>query len=358
MVLLTVILFIGLLLVLVIVHEWGHFMAAKKAGCTVEEFGFGFPPRLFSFMWHGTRYSLNALPIGGFVKIEGENMGETNPAPTSFASKSAPWRIIILSAGVIMNVVLAAVLLSVQAGLGTPAVVTDENASNLSDLHTYILELSPHSPADEAGIQPFDRIVKIGDVSHPTIEAVQDFTKAHTGQEISLELERGGQHVTISLVPRVNPPEGEGALGVSLAATGLTKVPWYQAPLAGMIKTGQMVVAIGRQFGIIIYQLVVERSVTPSLTGPIGIAVYTNEVAKLGTSYFLEFAAMISLNLAIINILPLPALDGGRILFVLFELIFRRRLPNKIESWAHTAGFALLIGLMILVTLKDVRHYF
>ncbi len=358
MVLLTAILFIGLLLTLVLVHEWGHFIAAKKAGCTVEEFGFGFPPRLFSFMWHGTRYSFNLLPIGGFVKIEGENMDEEQPRLTSFASKSAAWRITILAAGVIMNMVLAVLLLTVQSGLGSPNVVTKDNASSLTDLHTYILDIAPNSPAATVGIQPFDRILSIEGQENPLIEDVQRITSEHRGQDVTIELDRAGQHLTKEVAARENPPEGQGSLGVSLAATGLHKTSWWKAPGVGVERTFQMTAAIVKGFATIITQLFQGQSVGGSVTGPIGIAMYTNQAAKMGTSYFLEFAAMISINLALINILPLPALDGGRILFVLVELIFRKRISGKIESWAHTAGFALLIVLMILITLKDVRHYF
>lgn len=358
MVLLTAILFIGLLLALVLVHEWGHFMAAKKAGCAVEEFGFGFPPRLFSFRWHDTSYSFNLLPIGGFVKIEGENMDEEQPKLTSFASKSAPWRILILAAGVIMNMALAVVLLTVQSGLGSPSVVTQDNAGSLTDLHTYILEIAPNSPAAEADIQAFDRILSIEGQDNPLIEDVQRITREHRGQDVTIEIERAGQHVTKEVAARENPPEGEGSLGVSLAATGLQKTSWWKAPLLGIERTWHMTAAIVKGFITIIAQVFQGQSVGGTVTGPIGIAMYTNQAAKLGPSYFLEFAAMISINLALINILPLPALDGGRILFVLIELIFRKRVSGNIESWAHTAGFALLIVLMILITLKDVRHYF
>lgn len=358
MLLLTIVVFFTLLLVLVLVHEWGHFIAAKKAGCNVEEFGFGFPPRLFSKMWRGTRYSFNLLPIGGFVKIEGENMDEENPAPTSFAAKSATWRIIILAAGVTMNMVLAWALLSIQSGVGAPTVVTEENAAQLADHKTYILDVSPNSPAAEAGLKEFDRVVTLGGIANPTIEDVQRLVQEQVGQPVTLEVDRQGQDEKLTITPRANPPEGEGAMGVSLAATGLEKVPWWQTPWAGLKRTGQMLIAIGVQFSAIMQRLVTEGSVGETLTGPIGIAIYTEEATQMGLSYLLEFAALISINLAIINILPLPALDGGRILFVLLEKLMGRRVPGNIEQYAHTAGFALLIGLMVLITFRDVQRYF
>lgn len=358
MVLATILIFLGMLLALVLVHEWGHFIIAKKAGCKVDEFGFGFPPRLFSKMWRGTLYSFNLLPIGGFVKIEGENMDEENPSQTSFAGKSALWRIAILSAGVIMNLVFAVLLLGIESGLGAPTIVTSENRGSLSNIMTYVLEVEEGSPAKETGIQPYDRIVSYNTIESPAISDIQSVTGELAGREVAIELERAGEHLSISIVPRMKPPEGQGALGVSLGETGLLKSPWYMAPWEGLKRTAFMTGAIVDQFAGLIQKLFRQESVGQVLTGPIGIAIYTKEAASLGLSYFLEFAAMISINLAIINILPLPALDGGRILFVLVEKAIGKRVPGNIESFVHTAGFVLLIGLMIAITFKDVHRYF
>ena len=358
MVLITVVIFVGLLLTLVLVHEWGHFITAKKAGCKVEEFGFGFPPRLFSFMYHDTLYSVNLFPIGGFVKIEGENMDDADPSPTSFAGKSPWWRLAILVAGVVMNIVLAVALLSWQSVIGSPTVVTQENAGSLTDIYTYVIDVAPNSPAESAGLQAFDRIDVIGNTSRPELTQVQEAISEHLGSTVTFEVERQGQHFTFEVPARENPPEGEGATGISLAETGLERSPWYLAPVAGVTKTWQMLVAIVLQLQQVVATLVSTGDAGTSLTGPIGIAVYTQEVTRMGLSYFLEFAAMISINLALINILPLPALDGGRILFVFVELLAGKRVPGKYESIAHTVGFVALLGLMLLVTLRDVHRYF
>lgn len=356
MVLVTVVVFFGLLLLLVLVHEWGHFFVARRAGCRVEEFGFGFPPKLFSVKRGGTEYSFNALPIGGFVRIEGEDMQTKNPPSTDFGSKSATWRIAILAAGVAMNVVLAVALLTIQAGIGYPTLVTSR-AGELKDVKTYVTEVAENSPASVAGIKTLDRIVVIDGSTNPTVEDIQRVVHSHAGQEIAVEIERQGQHEKLKLTPRVNPPPGEGALGVSLAATALHKVPWWQAPFVGLKRTGEMLVAIVTQFAEIIVRLIRHGSVGGTLTGPVGIAVYTNEAARMGLSYVLEFGALISLNLALINILPFPALDGGRILFVLLEKIFRRRMPFRVEKLTHAIGFAVLIGLMLLITYRDIVHF-
>jgi regulator of sigma E protease len=355
---LTIVVFVGLLLLLVLAHEWGHFIVAKKAGCDVEEFGFGFPPRLFSWNWHGTRYSFNLLPIGGFVKISGEDMEEKNPGPRSFASKSAGWRIAILSAGVTMNAIVAIILLSIQGVVGVPVLVTEENQATLTNHLTYIVEVAPNSPAAEAGMKEMDRIVRLDEVNTPLVTEVQTLVSEKAGNTVEIEIERQGQHQTLTLTPRVNPPAGEGALGVSLASTGLMRVPWWQAPWHGLARAYDMLRQIIIQFSLIIGRLFQGGGSSEALTGPIGIAIYTNEVTKLGLSYVLEFGALISLNLALINILPIPALDGGRIMFVVFERVFGRRFPGKIEQLSHTVGFVALILLMLLITFKDIQRFF
>lgn len=357
-----ILIFIGMLLVLVLVHEWGHFFVAKKAGCKVEEFGFGFPPRLLSKTWRGTLYSLNLFPIGGFVKIEGENMEDSpadeKPSPTSFASKSAMWRIAILSAGVGMNLLFAVLLLSIESAIGAPTLVTEKNAGTLTDIKTYTVEVAKDSPADAAGMQPYDHIVSVEGVKDPSLTAVQQITRDHAGKEMHMQIDRNGQDVAITVTPRVNPPEGQGALGISLSETGLEKSPIYLAPIKGIERTGIMAWTILSQFGILIAKLFEHQSVGQALTGPIGIAIYTKQAVAMGLSYFLEFASMISINLAIINILPIPALDGGRILFVGIEKIVGRKRTAMVEQYAHTIGFVALIGLMIFITFKDIHHYF
>lgn len=358
MVLLTVVVFAVMLLALVLVHEAGHFWAAKRAGCRVEEFGFGFPPRLYSIERGGTTYSFNLLPIGGFVKIEGEDMDSTDLSATSFASKSAPWRVFILAAGVFMNIVLAYVLLTAQSIVGAPTLVTNENDAVLTQHKTYILEVVPSSPAAEAGIKEFDRVVSIAGIENPTIAQIQSSTSQYTGSTIPILIDRAGLKEERDVFVREHPPTGEGAMGVSLASTGLEKTPWWQAPWKGLVRTWDMLTAIVFQFGILIQRIFSEGIVDEAFTGPIGIAVYTNEATQLGLPYLLEFMALISLNLAIINILPIPALDGGRIVFVLMEKVIGRRVLNLVESKAHAVGFVLLIALMVLITLKDVQKYF
>lgn len=346
-----------MLLALVMVHELGHLVAAKKAGCRVEEFAFGFPPRLWSIRRKGTLYTFNLLPIGGYVKIEGEDNQEADPGPESFASKSIPWRLTILAAGVAMNVVLAVVLLTWQALIGVPTLVTDANYNTVQDRRTFIIDVDPDTPAAAAGLKAMDRIVRISTVTDPTIEQVQQTIKENAGREISLEIERQGRHIQVSAVPRTEVAPDEGPLGIVLQMTGLERTVWWKAPAAGIKRAAQATWMIGVEFGKVINRLIAKQGVSEAIAGPIGIAVYTNEMTNLGFSYILEFAAFISLNLAIINILPIPALDGGRVLFVLLEAVWGRRVPTKIEYISHLTGFGLLIILMILITFRDISRY-
>ncbi len=355
---LTIIVFFVILLTLVLVHEFGHFLVAKITGCRIEEFAFGFPPRLFSKTIGDTKYSFNLLPLGGYVKIEGENMDETAPAPTSFASKSVPARLLILVAGVVMNFLLAVILLSVQAGIGVPTAASDENSHALKNPKTFIVGIEPGSPAASAGINELDRIYRIAGITNPSIQEVQTAISAHAGQEITIIIERMGLEKTFTLIPRANPPTGEGPLGISLQAVGLLADPWWKAPYTGLTRAWQMLLSIITQFQVLIRQIISQGTVSQALTGPVGIAFYAKEVTNLGLSYILEFAALISLNLALINILPIPALDGGRVMFVLIEGLVGKRMPNKIEQISHLAGFVLLITLMVLITLKDIKQFF
>lgn len=354
----TIIVFAALLVLLVMVHEFGHFVVARRTGCRVEEFGFGFPPRVFSWMRGGTRYSLNLLPIGGFVKIEGEDMQESTPGPTSFGSKTAGQRTAILVAGVTMNVILTYGLLTIQALIGFPTVQTAQNGQDLTDLKTYIVSVAPNTPAAMAGLQDFDRIVAVAGTPTGSLEDVQAAIARQRGEDTTIEIERQGAHLTLPITPRLDQPAEEGPLGVSLASTGLKREAWWKAPWIGLVRTGQMLGAIVVQFTAVIQRLAASGTLGEALTGPVGIAIYTKEATQLGLSYLLEFGALISLNLALINILPFPALDGGRIVFIAIEKIRGQRLPERFEHATHTIGFAALLVLMALITWRDIVRFF
>ncbi len=357
---LTVLIFIIILGLLIFVHELGHFLVAKKNGVRVEEFGFGFPPRIFGVKRGETTYSLNAIPLGGFVKILGEDGQERND-PHSFGAKKIWRRALILVAGVSMNIVLAFVLLSLGNIIGLPTAVDD--SQNISGAKVQILQVAANSPAQSVGLKSGDALIKISAAQNSlsSIEKVsqfQNFIEQSKGQEIVLTFERARQILTTKLVPRVNPPAGEGAIGVELARIADVSYPWYQAIYEAFISTASLVWLILKAIGFLLWQLISRGQVSGDIAGPVGIFNLTGQAAQMGFIYLLQLTVLLSINLAIINILPLPALDGGRLLFLLIEKIKGSPVSQKVEKAVHSAGFAFLIIVMILVTIRDVVRLF
>ena len=366
----AIIIFIIILGVLIFVHELGHFLTAKRNGVKSDEFGFGFPPRMagffqdektkkYKFIWgnkeidtNNTIYSINWIPLGGFVKIKGADTTETGD--DSFASKKAWPRVKILAAGVVMNFILAWILLSLSLMIGAPEMISSGD-KNVSKAKIQIDSVTPGSPAEMAGIKIGDEIIKENiQTDFMVVEDVQKFIKDNKGNEIELSLKRGDEIVNIKVVPRENAPEGEGVLGISMAQTNIVSYPFYKAIWMGAVEVYQITIAILMALGGIIISLFSGKGVGADVSGPIGIAILTKQVATLGMTYVLRFAALLSINLAIINALPIPALDGGRILFILIEKIKGSPVSQEMEQKFHTIGFVLLILLMILVTLRDV----
>jgi len=360
--LLTIIVFILILGVLIFAHELGHFISAKKAGVRVEEFGFGFPPRIFAFKKGETTYSLNAIPMGGFVKIFGEEGDRKSRSKFAFYNKPIWQRAIILVMGVVMNLIVAAILLSIVHGLGIPTFVEQGQGANYRDIKVQIVETAKDSPAQNAGIKIGDTILSLSyggeKVLIKEIEDVQKFVAFHTGQEISMEIQRGKTFLQKNLIARVSPPKEEGALGIAMAKTGLISYPWYMAILKGFETTGKLFITMISLFWLLIKTLILKGTMIGEIAGPVGIATITFQMVQLGWTYVLQFAAILSINLALLNILPFPALDGGRLLFLLIEKIKGKPIQFKTERLANTIGFAILIGLMIVVTLRDVIKLF
>lgn len=300
----------------------------------------------------GTIYSINWIPLGGFVKIKGADTLETGE--DSFAGKKAWPRIKILAAGVVMNFVLAWILLSVSLMIGSPEMI-DNNQVDIADAKIQIDGVVAGSPAEIAGIKIGDEIVKENiQANFRNVEDVQNFIKENKGKEIELSLKRENKIVIIKSAPRENAPEGEGALGISLSQIKITAYPFFQSLWMGAVEVYQITIAILAALWGIIAGLFAGKGVGADVSGPIGIAMLTKQVATLGMTYVLRFAALLSINLGIINALPIPALDGGRILFILIEKIKGSPVSQETEQKFHTIGFILLILLMILVTLRDV----
>lgn len=361
--LLTIIVFILILGLLVFVHEFGHFITAKKAGAKVEEFGFGFPPRIFGVKKGETLYSLNLIPLGGFVKIYGED-GQDRKDPRSFASKKIGARAVILVAGVSFNALLTIILLFFGYSAGFPSIITDENRSNARDLKVQIIEVAADSPADEAGFRMGDVIsnLSIDDASLAVsnIKDVQKFISENKGRQITITAQRGGKEFGVSLTPRPNPPQGEGEAGIAMAETGIISYPWHKSLWQALSSTLYFAGFIAFTIFKLIKDLIISggSEILAGISGPVGIAAMTGQATRLGFIYVLQLAAILSITLAVINILPFPALDGGRLLFLGIEKIKGRPINQKIEKIIHAAGFFFLIFLMVLVSVRDVGRLF
>ncbi len=341
--------------VLILVHEWGHFFAARWLGVRVEEFGFGFPPRIFSRVKNGVRYSVNALPLGGFVKIFGEH-GEGEGAKNSFISRPAWQRLVILVAGVGMNLVFAWLLFSVASGIGLPQVSDREE----SGVPIVILGVSPKSPAEQAGLKFGDTLLEMRrpeiSLRIETEKDVQNFVDAYRGEEMVLVVRRGARIREIRAIPRINAPADEGALGIAMGQLIVSRVPWYVAPVKGLETTVRTGEAIGTGLWETAKQLVARRSSGVDISGPVGIFFFITDARVLGLGYLLQFIGVLAMNLAVLNLLPIPALDGGRVLFLVIEKIKGRRASPRVENAAHMVGFMALVILMALVTWRDIAR--
>lgn len=336
--------FFGVLLVLVMAHELGHFVTAKLAGITVQEFGFGYPPRLFGVRFKGTDYTLNLLPLGGFVKM----LGEEDPNQTgSFASKGVPARLIVLAAGSFMNAVLPVALLTTSLLIPHQVVVGDVR----------IEQVAEGSPAAAAGLQPGDIILRINERPVENIQDVGYNIQLNMGSPMTMTVRRGPETTrTVTVTPRWRPPQGQGATGIVIGMPDRRiedrSLPFPQALGEGLQGTLDMPSQFKNE---LLMRFSGGGGPGAAVMGPIGIAQVTGEVAKGGIGNLLVFAAGLSMNLAVINMLPIPALDGGRIMFVLIEWVRRgRRITPEREGLAHMVGMAVLLGLIAVVSFNDI----
>lgn len=369
----TILIFIIILGLLVFVHELGHFVVAKRSGMKVDEFGFGFPPRLFGVQRVGgkfkavwghkqpensdqTIYSVNLIPLGGFVKIVGEN-NEAESDPRSFINKPFIPRLLTLVAGVAMNVIFAWLLISIGYIVGLP-VATDSDTQfarggKLTNPQVAVVEVVPGQPADEAGLKSNDIILHVDGQAAQDISEVQQYIRANQGKVITFSIKRGSNELSVPVQSNANPKEGEGPTGIHLASVGLLRYPIHWAFVEGVGTTFGQLTAIVKG----LYTVIASGVGLDALGGPAKIAQLTGQVADLGTSYLIQFSAFLSLNLAVLNILPFPALDGGRVLFLFIEKIRGKRNNQHIEQIANTAGFLLLLMLMVVVTVNDIRGF-
>jgi regulator of sigma E protease len=340
--LITIIAFLAVLIVLVLAHECGHFFTARATGVRVEEFGIGFPPRLFGIKRGETIYSLNAMPLGGFVKMAGE---EDPNVAGSLAGKSTIVRVLVLSAGSVMNALLPILLFSV-AFMIPHSVVSGK---------VLVAEVMADSPAARAGIEAGDTVLMIDNNPIGNIGDIQRNIQLKLGQEIDVLVEHSDStRETVPVIPRWRPPENEGATGIVVRLADATNLresyPFWEAIPMGVHECIETYVL----FKNVIISMFIGTA--PAVVGgPVAIAQITGEAARAGLSYLLEFAAFFSINLAIINIFPLPALDGGRIAFVLLEWLRRgKRVSPRIEGMVHLVGFMALIAAMVAITYQDI----
>jgi regulator of sigma E protease len=378
----TFIVFILILGLLVLVHELGHFLVAKKNGVISDEFGFGFPPRVVGTYkdkkgrrkWvfgnkeinnemkdeDETVYSFNLIPLGGFVKIRGED-GEDKKDKKSFANQSAWVRFKILFAGVLMNFLLGIVLFSLAFQIGLPESIGDDYQAK--DAKVQIAQVVSNSPADEMGIEMGDVVFSIegteGITEIKTVKAFQEAIQSNKGQEVTINVKRNNSEKLLSLdtVIREEAPEEQGLLGVQLVRTTFAKYGLLESIWLAIQTSFSMILAILFFLVDLIIRIFSSQPVTADVAGPVGIAVMTGKMTQLGLAYVLQFVALLSINLGVINLLPFPALDGGRIFFLLIEKIKGSPLNQKVEGIANMIGFLLLIALMIFVTVKDFSNF-
>jgi len=357
---LTIITFILVLGVLILFHELGHFIAAKKAGVLVEEFAFGFPPRIWSIKRGETRYVINAIPIGGYVKMLGEL--EKSDHKRAFENQSRWNRFVISIAGVVANVILAWLILTIGFIIGMAPLVSSPDAIPGKKISTEIViaEVVKDSPADQAGLEQggiiTDASTSEGKVEFTSLNQFSKYTATHRGQTVTFDYKQDNvsSQKTLEL-----SKDQEASLGVLAIEHSAVKVPWYKAPYVALRETYKIIELTFTFLKDFFVKLFSSGKVAEGVGGPVAIYVMTGAVVKIGFMAILQFIAILSVNLALINILPFPALDGGRILFIILEAIARKKvIKEKVEQIIHTVGFALLILLIVLITYKDIVNLF
>lgn len=344
---LTIITFFLVLSFLVLIHEAGHFFAAKMFHVKVLEFGFGLPPKIFGVKRGETTYSINALPIGGFVRLygeDGEEVKSNEDRKRAFYAIS-PWKkLVIILAGVFMNFTLAVIVISYIFSQG---VYVPGNK-------VFVEDVVKGSPAYVAGIKTGDQVSKIGVNEIKSTEDLIAVSKKYSGQKVNLFVIRGKNTYIYAVIPRKNPPKGEGALGISISNLEFKKYSGFEAPVKGIAETVNLSILTIKGLGDIVIRLARFGEVPKEVAGPVGIARLVGQAVNNGFFAVFQLLGILSLNLAVINVLPFPALDGGRMIFVLIELVTRKRVNPKFEGIVNTVGLAILIGLIVLITRNDI----
>ena len=347
------------LISLITLHEIGHFLLAKKFGVKVEEFGIGYPPRIIAKKIGETTYSLNFLPFGAFVSMKGET--EESSDPRSFSKQSVGKRFLIALGGVLSFWIIAAIIFSIVFGMGAPVAIGDEKTFEFSNPRVNIMAIAKNSPAEIAGLKVGD-IIKGFEVDGTRfdvtkIKEVKEITDANKGQELILIIERG-KEIQVPLIPRVSPPVNEGPMGVALVRTAIQKYPWYLAPFKGIKATGEITLFVIQAYAQAIENLFIGQPLGIEMVGPVGVLQILVQSQQLGIIYFLNLLALISIQLAIFNLLPIPAVDGGRIMFLAIEAVRKKPVSQKTQQKMIVFSFLALLLIMVWVTIKDVTKLF
>lgn len=358
---LTTIIFLIVLTILVFVHELGHFLAARLFGIRVDEFAVGFPPRIWSRVWGKTRYAINLLPLGGYVRIFGESPDD-EVTTDSILSKPRWQQAVVLVAGVSFNIIFAWLLISLSLSIGTKTTTEGFPQSSVKDRSVVIDFVSADSPAALAGLKPGIELVSVygGGVnlatSSLTIASVQDLIA--TSSQIAVTYTENRETKSATVVPKAGIVEGKKAIGISMSEVGTIKMNPFSALYFGAIQTYHLSVNVVKGLSAFIGNIFIGQANFKDVSGPVGIAGVVGEASRMGMAYLITITAVISVNLAAINLVPFPALDGGRLVVVAIEAIIRRPLKPSIINWVNVIGFFFLILLMILVTFKDISRFF
>lgn len=348
--LLIIILIVVFLSFLILIHELGHFLAARFFGLKVDEFGVGFPPRIFAVKKNGTEYSLNWFPLGGFVKIHGEEQGSESDL-RSFNVQAAWKKSLIIVAGVLMNFIAGWLILTVVLMVGSPQALL-------------ITEVQSGSPAEISGLLKNDRIltVQTGDIILENINQSDDFfnfVNQYKGRDFSLKISREGEIKNLTVASRVNPPVGQGSMGVKFFfVAGAEKKPFISALFEGLKFSFQAAGIIFKGLYSLLTQSFSKSEILQEVIGPVGIFSIAVQAKSASFVYFLQLIGLISVNLAVLNIIPFPALDGGRLFFILIEKIKGSPLTVKSEKIANAAGLISLLLLMAIITIRDIVRLF
>jgi len=352
------------LVVLMILHEFGHFFIAKYFRVRIDEFGIGYPPRIFGKKIGETIYSINWVPLGAFVRIHGEEGGVDDYR--SFSNLKIWQRFLVVLGGVLAFWIASVVIFSLVFFMGVSLPIGDEDADGFANPQINIISVFPDSPAQKAGIKAKDIIKGIKTNNNIFyIDKIADFqkiTNENKGKEITLLVERNGKKLEINLIPRITPPSGQGIVGVSLErmATLVQKYSWYEAPIQGAIYTGKVTMLSLKGIYIILSNLIIARELPKSaeFAGPLGITVFLANAATYGIGFFLYFIGTVSVLVAIFNLFPIPALDGGKLVFLLIEKLKGKPVSVKVEQRITAACFMLLIILSLFVTIKfDIPRF-